>query len=657
MSEPDVVVARNGTGQEIGGRESPDDLDPGRVGLEGSKDHVGVAGGDQRPDGGDVLRPTAARDHQPGVAGKSRERVQQRLQALVRLDVAEEGVDVGIGWDPVRSARLHPAQLRRMRPDEMPVRDDEQAIRPPERLAHRVGGRVAVRDDRRCDAAELDAEGVVDVPVGPVVRIHVVRGPDHAVTELAGQPEPLHEGVHLAFGGVAIGVGVLVVRPVEVEYVDRTGLLAQELLVVALLEGDLEAAALQGIDQERSVRIRLGQRPGRAVTVVVGDPERRGDGHRPRIVARLGGRRAPSESRARGAALPCHAAPMSETTVPIVRWGIVGPGDIADRVMAPAMRDAPLAELVSVWRRDRGAAEAFAARHGASRVHASLEDLAADPDLDAIYIATPVHRHADDVSAVARPGRDILCEKPLARTVDEAVRLRDAADAAGARLWTCFYQRYNARHLEIARMIRDGAIGRVTSVQVGHSGRSPDRAGAWRQDAELAGGGSFIDAAVHAVDLLRFLFGPIEGVAAMVDTLAAKHAVEDTATALLRLSGGVQAVVSAHWSVEDPSEARASGLLIGGTGGTIAYGPINDKFSRGTLTVATNPRATEAVAASESRSPQSTHVALLEDIASRRAAGLPPAVSGDDGVAAQRVIAAVYEAARTGQTIHLDPPA
>lgn len=353
---------------------------------------------------------------------------------------------------------------------------------------------------------------------------------------------------------------------------------------------------------------------------------------------------------------------MRDRTVPVVRWGIVGPGDIADRVMAPAMRRAPHARLSAIWRRDRAAAEAFAARHGASRVHASLEDLAADPDLDAVYIATPVHRHLDDVIAVARPGRDILCEKPLARTVDEAVRLRDAAEAAGARLWTCFYQRYNTKHLEIARLVREGAIGRVTSVQVGHSGRSPDRAGAWRQDAALAGGGSFIDAAVHAVDLLRFLFGPIEEVAAMVDTLAAEHAVEDTATALLRLGGGIQAVVSAHWSVEDPSQARASGLLIGGTGGTIAYGPINDKNSRGRLTVATGRVATGAlaldiVAAARSPSTQRTHVALLEDVAMRRADGRPPAVSGDDGVAAQRVIAAVYEAARTGRTIRLDPPA
>ena len=337
--------------------------------------------------------------------------------------------------------------------------------------------------------------------------------------------------------------------------------------------------------------------------------------------------------------------------VPVLRWGIVGPGDIAERVMAPAMRAAPHAELVAVWRRDRSAAEAFAVRHGARRVHASLEELADDPELDAVYVATPVHRHLGDVTAVARPGRDVLCEKPMARTVVEAGFLLRAAANADARLSICFYQRYNARHLAIRDALADGRIGQVTTVQVGHSGRSPDRPGAWRQDPELAGGGAFIDSGVHAIDLLRFLFGPVLEVSAMVDTLVARYPVEDTATALLRLEGGIQAVVSAHWSVEDPSWARSSGLLIGGTRGTIASGPINDKFSRGALTFATEE-------GEESRAIQeSTHVALLEDIAARRAAGLPPAVGGEEGLAAQRVVAAVYQAARERRTVPLDPPA
>lgn len=97
-------------------------------------------------------------------------------------------------------------------------------------------------------------------------------------------------------------------------------------------------------------------------------------------------------------------------------WAIVGPGDIAERVIAPAMTATPSATLVAVFGRDRAKAEAFALRHGARRVHDCLADLLADPDVNAVYLATPVDRHAPDAIAAIVAGRDVLVEKPMART-------------------------------------------------------------------------------------------------------------------------------------------------------------------------------------------------------------------------------------------------
>ena len=102
------------------------------------------------------------------------------------------------------------------------------------------------------------------------------------------------------------------------------------------------------------------------------------------------------------------------STVPVIRWGIIGAGDIADRVMAPAMRAAPHAELVAIMRRDRLAAAAFARRHDVPRVYGSVENIVADPDIQAIYVATPVARHLPDTLAAAAQGKHILCEKPMA---------------------------------------------------------------------------------------------------------------------------------------------------------------------------------------------------------------------------------------------------
>lgn len=336
-----------------------------------------------------------------------------------------------------------------------------------------------------------------------------------------------------------------------------------------------------------------------------------------------------------------------------IRWGILGAGDIADRIMAPAMRAAGGAELVAVMRRDRCAAEAFAERHGALRAYDRVDHLVNDPAVEAVYVATPNHRHQADTLAAAAAGRDVLCEKPLALSVEGAEAMIRACDAAGVRLGTCFYQRYNTRHREIARLLETGRIGRITAVRMSFSSRSQERPGAWRQDPARGGGGSFTDTAVHCVDLLRYLFGEVREVAAFFDTFAATHVVEDTASALFRLEGGIQAVVTSHWSTADPAESRSSVIEIGGTDGTIVSWPLHDKFSRGTLLVATGDDAAAPSEGAIGVPESSTHVALLDDFAAARAAGRPFPISGADGLAAQRVLEAADESARTGRHVRL----
>lgn len=103
-----------------------------------------------------------------------------------------------------------------------------------------------------------------------------------------------------------------------------------------------------------------------------------------------------------------------------IRWEIVGADDIAERVMAPAMRAVAGVELIAVMRRDRGAPEAFAERHGALRAYERVDELVADPDVEAVYIATPNDRHLPDTLAAAVASRDVLCEKPLGLSVAEA---------------------------------------------------------------------------------------------------------------------------------------------------------------------------------------------------------------------------------------------
>lgn len=317
--------------------------------------------------------------------------------------------------------------------------------------------------------------------------------------------------------------------------------------------------------------------------------------------------------------------------------------------MAPAMAEAPNAELVAVAGRDAGRTEAFARRHGVRDWYVHASDFYRDADVDAVYVSTPVDRHAADVEAAARAGRDILVEKPIARSADEAADMIDVCAAAGVRLATCFYQRCNARHRRIRDLLRQGAIGRVTTARMNFSSRLAGRPDAWRLDHGRSGGGSFIDLASHCVDLVRYLLGEVDEVIALTDTLAGASDVEDTASVLLRLADSrVQVVLTAHWSTTDPSLARTSVLEIGGTEGTIVSWPLHDKHSRGTLVLATAD-GEQPITVEEA----STHVTLLEDLAAARARGEPFPITGEDGVAAQNVVDAVYELARTGWAVSL----
>jgi 1,5-anhydro-D-fructose reductase (1,5-anhydro-D-mannitol-forming) len=330
-------------------------------------------------------------------------------------------------------------------------------------------------------------------------------------------------------------------------------------------------------------------------------------------------------------------------------WGIVGAGDIANRVTAPAMKAARGNELVAVLRRTRAGAEEFAARHGARRAYDRLEDLLADPEVGAVYIATPVARHHPETLAAAAAGKHVLCEKPLALDAAEGIEMRDACARAGVLLGTCFYQRFNARHAKIRALLNEEAVGRVTAVRMNFSGRLPDRPDAWRQVPEESGGGPYMDCGSHCADLLRFFFGEIVEVAAFADTLVARHRVEDTATSLLRLRGGAHAVVSCHWTTGDPDESRGSMIEVHGTEGVIISFPLHEKFSRGTLRLVTGSR-------DESWSFEaSTHVAMLEDFAAAVAERRPPAITGDDGIASLRVVEAAYESSRTRRAVALEP--
>ena len=237
-----------------------------------------------------------------------------------------------------------------------------------------------------------------------------------------------------------------------------------------------------------------------------------------------------------------------------VNWGIVGMGDIATRVTAPAMAEASNNRLVVVMRRDLDRARELARESGAPRAYGTVGEVLEDDEIDAVYVATPAHAHAGQTIQAAEHGKHVLCEKPMALNAEEGERMVQACDANGVKLMVRYYQRFNRRHRKIKELLNAGEIGRVTAVRLNFSSFNPDEPGAWRQAPELGGGGNLMDCGSHCVDLIRYMVGEVTQVSAMVDTLAFDYPVDDTATMLLKLDGGAQAVVTTHWSTLIPDD-------------------------------------------------------------------------------------------------------
>ena len=284
-----------------------------------------------------------------------------------------------------------------------------------------------------------------------------------------------------------------------------------------------------------------------------------------------------------------------------VHWGMIGCGDVAEVKAGPGFQKASGSSLVAVTRRDLDKAHDFAARHGVARVHATAADLVADPEVDAVYIATPPSSHCELALSVARACKPCLVEKPMAMNHRECVRMVDAFDAAGCPLWVAYYRRALPRYLLVRDLLRGGAIGRLTSVQIEVFDRlaSGDRAKMWRFDPPIAGGGLFLDMGSHCMDMIDFLVGPLEEVSAVAINTGGAYRAEDVTSAAFR--AGADVAGSGVWNFNADRTFDQTRLV--GSSGTITF-PM---FSDGDV-VASDGRRFEV------RNPPHVHQPLIQTI-------------------------------------------
>ena len=328
-----------------------------------------------------------------------------------------------------------------------------------------------------------------------------------------------------------------------------------------------------------------------------------------------------------------------------MRWGLIGASNIAANHMIGAIRGAG-GDIRSVLSSSPQRAKTYAAEHGIAHGYDDLATMLAADDLDAVYISTTNEKHLAQALAAIAAGKHVLCEKPLAMCVADAVAMVQAADAAGVVFGTNHHLRNAGSHLAIRAAVQSGRIGEVLSMRVFHAVYLPPFLHGWRLDNPAAGGGVIADIAVHDADTVRFHLGedPVSVVAIDAES-GLGQGVEDSCMSVWSMPSG--AMVMAH---ESFTHAHAeTGLEVHGTKGSIIARNVMTQRPVGQITLRTQA-GEEAITLSDhnlyARAMDHFHAAILGQ-------GRPSA-DGVDGVKSLAVAAAVAQAAKTGQRSVVD---
>lgn len=331
-----------------------------------------------------------------------------------------------------------------------------------------------------------------------------------------------------------------------------------------------------------------------------------------------------------------------------MRWGLVGASTIADQHMIGAIR-ASGGDVAAVVSSTLPRARELAGKHGIAASGTDLALILDDPGIGAVYISSTNEKHHAQALAAIAAGKHVLCEKPLAMTLAEAVDMVAAAKAAGVVFATNHHLRCSGSHRAIRDLIRAGRIGRVLSLRIFHAVHLPAQLQGWRINDAGAGGGVIPDITVHDADVARFLLGEDpETLVGQMTSSGMGQGVEDSAMSVWTMPSG--AMVMSHESFTHPF--AGSGLEVHGTEGSIFARGVMTQLPVGEIDLVT-AKGREAVA----YSPHNLYVQGVTDFLAATEGKGTPAASGEDGVASLAVALAVREAARTGQSQRVKVPA
>ncbi|MFP4499688.1 MAG: Gfo/Idh/MocA family protein [Candidatus Hydrogenedentota bacterium] len=340
-----------------------------------------------------------------------------------------------------------------------------------------------------------------------------------------------------------------------------------------------------------------------------------------------------------------------------IRWGVVGSGGIARRRTIPeGIVPADNAQLAAVYDQNAAVNAEVADEFGAQPADSMAALLASG--IDAVYVATPVHVHYEQVVACAAAGKHVLCEKPLGMSVGEGREMIQACKAADVQLSPAFMMRFHAQHQAALALVQEGKLGKPAYARAQLSCWFPPMEGAWRQNPALGGGGSLMDLGGHCVDLLEMFFGKVVRVSCFVNNTVHAYPSEDSAVAMLAFENGAFATVDAFFCIPDSASKNAL-EIYGAQGSILAKGTIG-QGEAGDMTAfleeevggySAQQERDEGGGITIAPAPVNMYRAEIEAFSQALLEHTPAPIGPEVGLRSQQILTACYKSAKTGKAV------
>lgn len=227
-----------------------------------------------------------------------------------------------------------------------------------------------------------------------------------------------------------------------------------------------------------------------------------------------------------------------------INWGIIGVGNVTELKSGPAFNKVPGSRLVAVMRRDAEKAEDYARRHHVPRWYSNADELLKDPEINAVYIATPPDTHAQYAIRAMHAGKPVYVEKPMAINYRQCLEMLEVSHQTKIPLFVAYYRRTLPAFVKVKELLDAGEIGKPLTFnirlyrQAEERNQKPEEM-SWHVNPKIGGAGHFFDLASHQLDYLNFLFGKFTDVKGIAVNRAEIYPAEDTVTGTFAFENGV----------------------------------------------------------------------------------------------------------------------